>query len=91
MPGDPEIRESVGGRIGFELLSANQPIIGVNQMEKIVGSNDDEALLVLKQVNARKPLVGLYGALESIQGENIAGFIAQLELGSVGLRPATAA
>ena len=91
LPGDPEIRESVGGRIGFDLLSANKPIIGVNQMEKITGPNDEEALLVLKQVNARKPLVGLYGALDSIRGENIAGFVAQLELGSVGLRPATVA
>ncbi|KAF5319373.1 hypothetical protein D9619_008613 [Psilocybe cf. subviscida] len=88
LPGDPEIRESVGGRIGFDLLSADQPVIGVNQMEKITGPDDEEALLVLKQVNARKPLVGLYGALDSIRGENIAGFIAQLELGSVGLRPA---
>lgn len=60
-------------------------------MEKITGPDDEEALLVLKQVNARKPLVGLYGALDSIRGENIAGFIAQLELGSVGLRPAAVA
>ncbi|KAF5319307.1 hypothetical protein D9619_008582 [Psilocybe cf. subviscida] len=85
LPGDPEMRESVGGRIGFDLLSANTPIMDFNAMEKIAGPDDAETLLVLKQVNARKPLVGLYSALESLQSDVIGGHVARLELGQVGL------
>lgn len=79
------MRESVGGRIGFDLLSANTPIMDFNAMEKIAGPDDAETLLVLKQVNARKPLVGLYSALESLQSDVIGGHVARLELGQVGL------
>ncbi|KAF5319249.1 hypothetical protein D9619_008329 [Psilocybe cf. subviscida] len=85
LPGDPEIRESVGERIGFDHLSANTPILDVKAMEKIAGPDDLEALLVLKQVNARKPLVGLYSALASFQGDVIGGHVARLEHGCIGL------
>lgn len=84
------MRESVGGRIGFDLLSASTPILDFKAMEKIAGPDDVEALLVLKQVNARKPLVGLYRALESFQGDVIGGHVARLEHGSVGLANVTA-
>lgn len=85
LPGDPEIRESVGNRIGFDFLSANAPIMDLKTMEEVAGPDDAEVLLVLKQVNARKPLVGLYGALESLQGDVIGGYVARLERGTIGL------
>lgn len=75
----------MGERIGFDLLSANTPILDVKAMEKIAGPDDLEALLVLKQVNARKPLVGLYSALASFQGDVIGGHVARLEHGCIGL------
>lgn len=89
LPGDPEIRESVGGRLGFDLLHANSPMMDFKAMEEIAGPDDVEALLVLKQVNARKPLVGLYGALDSLQGDIIGGYVARLTRGSIGLSVAT--
>jgi hypothetical protein len=57
-------------------------------MEQVAGPEDAEVLLVLKQVNARKPLVGLYGALESLQGDVIGGYVARLEQGKIGLAQA---
>ncbi|KAF8953351.1 hypothetical protein BDZ97DRAFT_2082716 [Flammula alnicola] len=81
----PEIRESVGNRIGFDLLQGSNPVISFKQTEKIAGLDDDDAMLVLKQTNARKPLVGLYDTLEPIQTETIEGFVANLQSRSMGL------
>lgn len=58
--------------------------MSMDEMEKITGGEED-AMMALKQVNARKPLVGLYGALDSMKSENIGGWVAVLTRGQMGL------
>lgn len=69
------------------MLSNAQPIMSMEQMEQVTGGEED-AMMALKQVNARKPLVGLYGALDSMKSENIGGLVAVLTRGEMGLKAA---
>lgn len=78
------MRESVGKKIGFDALKATNPVLNVAEIEKLAGP-DEDAVMVLKHVNARKPLVGLYEALDVIKTENINGLVANLKRGSLGL------
>ncbi|KAF9484535.1 FAD/NAD(P)-binding domain-containing protein [Pholiota conissans] len=86
LPSDPELRESVGNKIGFDALKASNPVLNAEEIEKI-GGPDEDVVMVLKHVNARKPLVGLYEALDVIKTENIGGFVARLKRGELGLTP----
>ncbi|KZT28366.1 putative halogenase [Neolentinus lepideus HHB14362 ss-1] len=83
-PTSPEMYKSVGERVDPSLMAENGPILDVETIDKIVGS-DDEAKYVLWEVNARKPIHVMYDAPAHFVGEVQAGFSVSMERGNLGL------
>lgn len=61
------------------------PILLNADVDRVISEEDEEAKLVLSEVNARKPIHAMYSATEQFAHERHFGFKAVLESGSLGL------
>lgn len=84
-PTDPDMHTAVGARLAPELLSPNAPILSEKEIAEVVDCNDEEATLVVHRVNARKAVDNLCRGADDLEVDNVNGYIANLEHGSLGL------
>jgi hypothetical protein len=84
-PAIPELHESVGKRVDPLLLSIKGPILAPETIAK-VAKDDEEAQDLLKEMNSRKAVNGMYNWAENFEGDNLNGFSVVLKTGSLGLR-----
>ncbi|KAK0451907.1 hypothetical protein EV421DRAFT_1071083 [Armillaria borealis] len=83
-PTDPQMHEAVGARLGPELCSPSVPIMTDGEIEDLA-KDDNEAKLVLKEINARKAVHTMYGGPIHVAAESIDGLVLNLEVGNFGL------
>lgn len=84
-PTDPDMHTAVGARLAPELLSPNAPILSEKEIAQVVDSNDEEATMVVHRVNARKAVDTLCRGADDLEVDNVNGYIANLQRGSLGL------
>ncbi|KAK0194558.1 putative halogenase [Armillaria mellea] len=84
-PTDPQMHEAVGARLGPELCSPSVPIMTDSEIEDLT-KDDNEAKLVLKEINARKAVHTMYGGPIHVAAESIDGLVLNLEVGNFGLK-----
>ncbi len=76
--------QAVGARISPNLLAPNAPIFSEDRITK-ESQNDEEAGLVLHQLNAQKPVDRMYEGPGNLQVGDVNGYVAHLQRGSLGL------
>ncbi|KAG2361128.1 FAD/NAD-P-binding domain-containing protein [Suillus spraguei] len=92
-PTNPEMHSAVKARQGFpvsrlldpNLTSPDAPIMTEGEVDRLLGDADEEAKIVLKEINARKPIHTMYNPTENFGVEEHFGFKALLERGKLGL------
>jgi flavine halogenase len=84
-PTDTSMFDSVATRVDSSLLQPDAPVMSASDIEKVVGEGDDEAKMVLGELNARKPVYLMTGKMEL---EEVEGLKVRVERGSLGLIPA---
>ncbi|KAG1776888.1 putative halogenase [Suillus placidus] len=86
-PTDPEMHSAVKARQGLDptLTSPDAPVMTECEVDRLLGDADEEAKLVLKEINARKPIHAMYNPTENFGVEEHFGFKAVLERGKLGL------
>ncbi|KAG1720058.1 putative halogenase [Suillus lakei] len=59
-PTDPEMHSAVKARLGPTLTSPDAPVMTECDVDRLIGDADEEAKIVLKEINARKPIHTMY-------------------------------
>ncbi|KAF8191953.1 putative halogenase [Mycena galopus ATCC 62051] len=80
---DPEMHADVAQRVDPLLMSADGPILSVNDVKAIAG-DDEEVNLVLRKIQSRKALEPLHWQ-PNFRGENFNGLSIHFERGKLGL------
>lgn len=80
-PNDPELRDSIGTRVGFDLLKASGPMTGYESHLAKINSGVDGA-----ENEEDEKRLALTGALDAIAKDDIDGFSPNLTHGSLGLK-----
>ncbi|KAG1823475.1 putative halogenase, partial [Suillus subaureus] len=83
-PTDPEMHSAVKARQGG-LTSPDGPVMTECEVDRLLRDADEEAKIVLKEINARKPIHTMYNPTENFGVEEHFGFKAVLERGKLGL------
>lgn len=76
---------AVAARLGSELLSPSAPIYSKEQLEKLVDASDEDALDVVRRVNARKVTDPLFRGTHTLEVEAEGGYVTCLQRGRLGL------
>ncbi|KAG1762096.1 putative halogenase [Suillus occidentalis] len=84
-PTNPEMHSAVKARLDPSLTSPDAPIMTESDIDNLLGDADEEAKLVLSEINARKPIHTMYNPTENFGVEEHFGFKAVLERGKLGL------
>ncbi|TFK18106.1 hypothetical protein FA15DRAFT_698203 [Coprinopsis marcescibilis] len=84
-PVDPEMQAEVSNRFGAELVNPAAPIFKPEELDAIIGSDDEDALNVIKRINARKVVDPIFRGTSSLETEVVKGFVTRLERGNLGL------
>ncbi|KAG2130749.1 hypothetical protein DEU56DRAFT_982066 [Suillus clintonianus] len=84
-PTDPEMHAAVKSRLDDTLTSPNGFVMLESAIDRVLGNTDEEAKIVLSEINARKPIHTLYNPTENFGAEEHFGFKAVLERGKLGL------
>ncbi|KAG7442938.1 FAD/NAD-binding domain-containing protein [Guyanagaster necrorhizus] len=84
-PTDPQMHEAVGARLGPELCSPSAPIMTDHEIEALA-QDDNEAKLVLKEINARKAVHTMYDGPIHVAAESVDGLVLNLQVGNFGLK-----
>ncbi|KIK43258.1 hypothetical protein CY34DRAFT_791518 [Suillus luteus UH-Slu-Lm8-n1] len=84
-PTDPEMHSAVKARLDPTLTSPDAPVMAECEVDRLLGDADEEAKIVLKEINARKPIHTMYNPTENFGVEEHFGFKAVLERGRLGL------
>jgi hypothetical protein len=85
VPTDPDVHTAVGARVGPDLFSPEGPVLGPDAVDQALDKNDEEAKHVLKEVNARKPMINMYKGPGNFEDEDISGWKVRCEAGFLGL------
>ena len=86
-PTDPAMHESVAARVDRKLVDKDGPIMLPKEVASIVGENDQDAIHVLNEINARKPIHTMYDVAHQFSREAWGGFIPVMAKGKLGLCP----
>ncbi|KAG2136715.1 putative halogenase [Suillus clintonianus] len=84
-PTDPEMHSAVKARLDPALTSPDAPVLLEQDIDRLIGDTDEEAKIVLSEINARKPIHTMYNPTENFGEEEHFGFKAVLERGKLGL------
>ncbi|KIK37366.1 hypothetical protein CY34DRAFT_810413 [Suillus luteus UH-Slu-Lm8-n1] len=84
-PTNPEMHSAVKARLDPSLTSPDAPVMTESDIDSLLGDADEEAKLVLSEINARKPIHTMYNPTENFGVEAHFGFKAVLERGKLGL------
>ncbi|KAG1896578.1 putative halogenase [Suillus fuscotomentosus] len=84
-PTDPEMHSAVKARLDPSLTSPDAPVMTESDIDRVLGGADEEAKIVLSEINARKPIHTMYNPTENFGVEAHFGFKAVLERGRLGL------
>lgn len=84
-PTTPEMYEDVAKRIDKKLMDVNGPILLPEDIVRIVGADDPQAIHVLKEINARKPIHTVYDVAVHFGSEALEGFVPTVKRGELGL------
>ncbi|KAF5320184.1 hypothetical protein D9611_010302 [Ephemerocybe angulata] len=84
-PTDPEMHASVASRLGPELLSPAAPIFSREELSELIDPADEEAMDVVRRINARKVTDPIFRGTHTLEVEPERGWIACLERGQLGL------
>ncbi|KAG1811090.1 putative halogenase [Suillus variegatus] len=84
-PTDPEMHSAVKARLDPSLTSPDAPVMTESDIDRVLGDADEEAKIVLSEINARKPIHTMYNPTENFGVEAHFGFKAVLERGRLGL------
>lgn len=83
-PTDPSMHGSVCARVDEQLFSLKGPILTPEAVDAIFGK-DEDAIHVIKEVNARKAIHPMYMPVSDFEHEVISGLKARCLRGSLGL------
>ncbi|KAG2104374.1 putative halogenase [Suillus discolor] len=84
-PTDPEMHSAVKARLDPSLTSPDAPVMTESDIDRVLGDADEEAKIVLSEINARKPIHTMYNPTENFGVEEHFGFKAVLQRGKLGL------
>ena len=89
-PTDPEMHAAVAERLTEkkELLDLNGPALLSQDVDRILGSGDEDAVHVVKRINARKVTHNQVNHVrQDFVQESFVGLIPSIQRGELGLRP----
>jgi hypothetical protein len=75
--------QSVSQRVG-DLIKLDGPVVGPDELDKVLDTDDSDAKAVLKRINALKVLRNDTSP-ESFMSESVNGYVIKLERGQLGL------
>ncbi|TEB26484.1 FAD/NAD(P)-binding domain-containing protein [Coprinellus micaceus] len=84
-PTDPEMHAAVAARLGPELLSPSAPIYSKEELDRLVDPLDEDALDVVRRINARKVTDRLFRGTYTLEAEAEGGYVTCLQRGRLGL------
>ncbi|ETW79545.1 putative halogenase [Heterobasidion irregulare TC 32-1] len=84
-PTDPKMHSAVAARVDRRLMDKEGPILLSEEVKKIVGEEDEEAIHVLNEINARKPIHTMYDVAQQFGHEAWGGFVPVCVRGKLGL------
>lgn len=84
-PTDPEMHAAVGSRLDPALLSSAAPIFSKEELEELVDPSDEDAIDVVRRINARKVTDPLFRGASTLELEAAAGYVACIQRGNLGL------
>ncbi|KAG2352102.1 hypothetical protein BDR07DRAFT_187439 [Suillus spraguei] len=79
------MHSAVKSRIRPTRTSPDVPVMTECEIDCLLGDADEEAKIVLKDINARKPIHTMYNHAENLGVEEHFGFKAVLERGKLSL------
>ncbi|KAK7020660.1 hypothetical protein VNI00_017650 [Paramarasmius palmivorus] len=85
---DPEMVQSVKARLPEGIL-ARQDILLEDEIDKAVAPGDEEARIVLRELNAQKPIHTMYNGPLSMSNEMVNGYTGIVKRGFLGMSLAT--
>ncbi|KAJ6542740.1 putative halogenase [Mycena capillaripes] len=84
VPTDPEMQQSVGTRLGMDVLAPGAPILTKDQISTL-SAGDKDTEWVLNQANATKSISDFYTGPDRLLGEVVNGLIGCTKVGCLGL------
>lgn len=66
-------------------MSPSGAVLTEADIDKVIDPKDEEAKLVLSEVNARKPIHAMYNSTRNFGDEVLDGYIVRVERGRLGL------
>jgi hypothetical protein len=76
---------AVAARLGPELLSPSAPIYSKEELDRLVDPSDEDALDVVRRINARKVTDRLFRGTYTLEAEAEGGYVTCLQRGRLGL------
>lgn len=76
---------AVGSRLDPALLSSAAPIFSKEELEELVDPSDEDAIDVVRRINARKVTDPLFRGASTLELEAAAGYVACIQRGNLGL------
>lgn len=76
--------QAVGARLRPGVVAYNAPILTEEQVAK-EAKGDEEAELVLNQLNAQRSVDQLYKGPDNLEVDHVDGYVAHLQHGALGL------
>ena len=89
-PTDPKMHSTVAARVDQRLVDKEGPILLSEDVKRIVGEEDEEAIHVLNEINARKPIHTMYDVAQQFGHEAWGGFVPVCVRGKLGLNSVAA-
>ncbi|KAI0028270.1 FAD/NAD-P-binding domain-containing protein [Vararia minispora EC-137] len=86
LPTSPRMHADVARRFPPELSDKSAPIMLPEDIACKVSVHDEDALHVLREINARKPIHAMYDVAQHFAEEAIYGMVPRIGRGSLGLR-----
>ncbi|TCD66634.1 hypothetical protein EIP91_001101 [Steccherinum ochraceum] len=86
LPTSPEMRAAVAERVDPKLIAPFEPIVLPKDIPAALGPRlDVDAVLVIQQINARKPILAMYDPVSQFGHEAFAGYVTRCSEGKLGL------
>ena len=82
---DPEMHADVAKRLDRSLMAADGPLMTPEAVVERFGKDDEEAVRVLHQINARREIHPMFDVHKHFSRESFEGFIATCTTGNLGL------
>ncbi|EIN06722.1 FAD/NAD(P)-binding domain-containing protein [Punctularia strigosozonata HHB-11173 SS5] len=82
-PTTPEMHQAASRRVPLEMMDVNAPVRDIGGLK--MGEEDEDTVLVLEKVNARRFVHKDHGGISNFEDEPLSGWAARLQRGTLGL------